>query len=136
VVGSAIGDRIGFYNHPKIGPHAVPVSGTGGTQIFSAWDPHIEVFSDEPRSMLPTPHPEDPMSLWCSTQDESRVPRKMGWLAFEDESGWGAAEVSSLLDCLDEDRVPDVGVDLAASASEVILAAYQSPARGEPVQLR
>jgi len=48
----------------------------------------------------------------------------------------GAAEVSSLLDCLDEDRVPDVGVDLAASASEVILAAYQSPARGEPVQLR
>ncbi len=136
VVGSAVGGRIGYHSHPKIGPHGVTVSGTGGTKTFSAWDPHIEVFSDEPRPQLPAPHPEDPMSMWRSTQVESGVPRKMGWLAFDDESGWGAAEVSSFLDCLDADRDPDVGVVLAASATEVVLAAYQSAARGQPVQLR
>jgi predicted dehydrogenase len=134
VVGSAIGGRIGFYSHPKIGPHGVTVSGTGGTKSFSAWDPRIEVFSDEPTPVLPTPHPEDPMSMWRSTQVESGVPRKMGWLAFEDESGWGADEVSSFLDCLDADRSPDVGVDLGAAATEVVLAAYRSAAIGEPVQ--
>jgi len=135
VVGSAIGGRIGFYSHPKIGPHGVTVSGTGGTKTFSAWDPHIEVFSDEPQPVLPTPHPEDPMSMWRSTQVESGVPRKMGWIAFEDESGWGADEVSSFLDCLDADRSPEVGVDLAAAATEVVLTAYRSAALGEPVQL-
>jgi predicted dehydrogenase len=135
VVGSAIGGRIGFYSHPKIGPHGVTVSGSAGTQTFSAWDPHIEVFSDEPQPVLPTPHPEDPMSMWRSTQGESGVPRKMGWLAFEDESGWGADEVSSFLDCLDADRPPDVGVDLAAAATEVVLSAYRSAALGEPVKL-
>jgi len=135
VVGSAIGGRIGFYSHPKIGPHGVTVSGSGGTKTFSVWDPHIEVFSDEPQPVLPTPHPEDPMSMWRSTQVELGVPRKTGWLAFEDESDWGAHEVSSFLDCLDADRTPDVGVDLAAAATEVVLAAYRSAARADPVQL-
>ncbi len=134
VVGSAIGGRIGFYSHPKIGPHGVTVSGSGGTQTFSAWDPRIEVFLDEPQPVLPTPHLEDPMSMWRSTQVESGALRKMGWLAFEDESGWGADEVSSFLDCLDADRSPDVGVQLAAAATEVVLAAYRSAALGEPVQ--
>ena len=134
-VGSAIGGRIGFYSHPKIGPHGVTVVGTGGTRTFSAWDPHVEVFADEARPELPDPHPADPMSMWRSTQAESGVPRKMGWLAFEDEADWGSKEVSSFLDCLDADRTPDVGVDLAASATEVILAAYRSAARGEPIQL-
>lgn len=59
----------------------------------------------------------------------------MGWIAFEDESGWGADEVSSFLDCLDADRSPEVGVDLAAVATEVVLTAYRSAALGEPVQL-
>ncbi|MDP6822665.1 MAG: Gfo/Idh/MocA family oxidoreductase [Dehalococcoidia bacterium] len=135
VVGSAVGGRIGFYSHPKIGPHGITVSGTGGTKTFSAWDPHIEVFSDEPRPLLPSPHPEDPMSMWRSTQVESGVPRKMGWVAFEDETGWGADEMSSFLDSLDADSSPDVGVGLAASATEVVLAAYQSAARGRPVTL-
>ena len=130
VVGSAVGGRIGYYSHPKIGPHGVTVSGTGGTQTFSAWDPHME-----PQAVLPTPHPEDPMSMWRSTQVESGVPRKMGWQAFEDESGWGADEVSSFLDCLDEGRTPDVGASLGAAATEVILAAYQSAARGASVSL-
>ena len=134
-VGSAIGGRIGFYSHPKIGPHGVTVVGTGGTRTFSAWDPHVEVFADEARPELPDPHPADPMSMWRSTQAESGVPRKMGWIAFEDEADWGNKEVSSFLDCLDADRTPDVGVDLAASATEVILAAYRSAARGEPIQL-
>ncbi|MBT6682292.1 MAG: hypothetical protein HOB07_09610, partial [Chloroflexi bacterium] len=97
--------------------------------------PHIEVFADEPQAVLPTPHPEDPMSMWRSTQVESGVPRKMGWQAFEDESGWGADEVSSFLDCLDEGRTPDVGASLGAAATEVILAAYQSAARGASVSL-
>ena len=55
VVGSAVGGRIGYHSHPKIGPHGVTVSGTGGTKTFSAWDPHIEVFSNrDPSSRLHT----------------------------------------------------------------------------------
>ena len=122
-------------SHPKIGPHGVTVVGTKGTRTFSAWDPRVEVFADEPRPELPGPHRDDPMSMWRSTQVASGVPRKMGWLAFEDESGWGGKEVSSFLDCMDAGRTPDVGVDLAAAATEVVLAAYRSAARGEPVPL-
>ncbi|MDA1257530.1 MAG: Gfo/Idh/MocA family oxidoreductase [Chloroflexi bacterium] len=135
VVGSAIGGRIGFYSHPKAGPHSVTVVGTEGSRTFSPWDPHVEVFADEPRPELPTPHPADPMSMWRSTQVESGVPRKVGWLALEDESRLVADEVTAFLDCLDTGRTPDVGVDLAAAATEVVLAAYRSAARGEPVEL-
>ena len=73
-------------SHPKIGPHGVTVVGTKGTRTFSAWDPRVEVFADEPRPELPDPHLDDPMSMWGSTQVASGVPRKTGWLAFEYES--------------------------------------------------
>ncbi len=75
------------------------------------------------------------MSMWRSTQVEPGGPKKVGGLAFEDESGRGADKVSSFLDCLDADKTPDAGVKLTASSTQVILATYKSSSRGEPVQL-
>ena len=135
VVATATGGRIGWHSHPKLGPHRVTVVGTKGVETFDAWTPRVEVYADEPPLELPEPHPEDPMSMWRSTQAASGVPRKLGWIALEDEARWQRDEVSAFLDCLDTGHPPEVGIDLAYAATEVILAAYQTATRGETVTL-
>ena len=70
-------------------------------ETFDAWTPRVEVYNDEPGSVLPTPHPEDPMSMWASTQTASGLPRKQGWVMLADETNWYPQDVRRFVDCLE-----------------------------------
>lgn len=132
VIATATGGRIGYYSHPKGGPHRIVLVGSEGTETFDAWEPHIEVFNAEPLPILPTPHPDDPMSMWRSTQQESGVPSKKGWLALHDEFNWYPHDVKRFLDCLDAGVRPEISAGEAAQWLEVLMASYRSASVGEP----
>ncbi len=82
---------------------------------------------------LPTPHPDDSMSMCRSTQQASGVPPKKGWIALADEANWYPHDIARFLDCLSTGRSPDIGAREAAQWLEVLVASYRSASLGEPV---
>ncbi len=133
VVATATGGRIGYYSHPKGGPHKIVVVGSEGTETFDAWTPHIEVSADEPYPTLPPPNPTDPMMMWRSTRAAGGNPTKEAWVALSDESNWYPLDITRFVDSLESGARPDVTVEEATGSLEVLLAAYESAARGETV---
>ena len=118
--------RSGWSSHPSHGIHQVHLVGTDSTATVDAYRPRLEIFSDAPGWSQPgTPHPEDPMGFWSSTQESGGVTPKTDW--------WPLAEAADddaryFLDCLDDDRDSDVPAAMGARAVETILAAYDAAA--------
>ncbi len=116
--------RSGWSSHPSHGIHQVHLVGTCGTTMVDANRPRLEIFSDHTGWVQPeSPHPEDPMGFWSSTQETGGVAPKNDW--------WPLAEGARddarfFLDCLDADVESDVPVAVGARAVEAIHAAYQS----------
>ena len=133
IVATATGGRIGYYSHPKGGPHKIVVVGTKGTETFDAWTPHIEVSADEPYPTLPPQNPTDPMMMWRSTRTAGGNPAKEAWVALVDESNWYPLDIARFLDSLESGARPDITAEEATGSLEVLLAAYESAARGETV---
>ena len=121
--------RTGWASHPSNGIHQIHLVGTDGAETIDAFRPRLEIYSDATPWTQPTkPHPEDPMGFWSSSQGESGVQEKNGWLPLGDAS---TGEFAYFLDCLDEGRPSDVPAELGAHAVEVILAAYRSAANNQ-----
>ena len=120
--------RSGWSSHPSHGIHQVHLVGTDGTASVDAFRPRLEIFSDAAGWSQPgTPHPEDPMGFWSSTQESGGVLPKTDWWPLAEGA---TADAEYFLDCLDEDRESDVPVGMGAHAVETILAAYQAAAGG------
>ena len=125
--------RTGWSSHPTHGVHRLHLIGTEGTVTLDAYQPRFEVFSDSPPwRQPPTPHPEDPMGFWSSTQAEGGILPKTAWQPVAPAYGSDAA---CFLDCLDQDRESDVPAEMGARAVEAILAGYQAAATGQTVRL-
>lgn len=118
--------RSGWSSHPSHGIHQVHLVGTDGTASVDAFRPRLEIFSDAAGWSQPgTPHPEDPMGFWSSTQESGGVLPKTDWWPLAEGA---IADAEYFLDCLDDDRESDVPVVMGAHAVETILAAYQAAA--------
>ncbi|MCA9068239.1 MAG: Gfo/Idh/MocA family oxidoreductase [Planctomycetaceae bacterium] len=66
--------RSGWSSHPTHGVHQLHLVGTKDCVTLDAHSPRFEVWSDAPPWRQPsTPHPEDPMGFWSSTQAEGGV---------------------------------------------------------------
>lgn len=131
VTATAASGRIGWHSHPAGGVHRITVVGELGMERFDAWEPRMEVYSTAEPPRLPSPHPEDPMGMWRSTQRASGVPRKMMYAPLADETRWYQDDISAFLDCLEQGVEPVMTAARALGPSRVISAAYRSAASGE-----
>ncbi|MDP6060753.1 MAG: hypothetical protein QGH33_17740, partial [Pirellulaceae bacterium] len=62
-----------------------------------------------------------------------RAKPKLDWIV-PGSTSW-KLDTSYFLDCVEKGRASEVPAELAAAATEVLLAAYRSAATGRPVQL-
>jgi predicted dehydrogenase len=122
--------RCGWTSHPAGGVNRVILVGSERTLIVDANRPRLEVCAAEPTWTPPSPHRDDPMAFWQSTQEEAGIRPKRAWVPVEPV---GPSDVSCFLDALDAGRDGEVNAAEAARATEVLLAGYRSAARGESV---
>ncbi len=132
VVATATGGRIGWNSHPAGGPHRITIVGELGTERFDAWEPRLEIYSTAEPPKLPSPHPQDPMGMWRSTQQAAGIPKKTTYVPLADETSWYPDDITAFLDCLEQGRAPVMSADRALGPSKVISAAYRSAATGQP----
>ncbi len=125
--------RAGWSSHPSHGVHQIHLVGTQRTVSIDAFRPRLEIYSDAPAWKQPeTPHPEDPMGFWSSTQKSGGVLPKTDWWPIGPA---GSTDQSCFLDCIEQDRESDVPVSIGAHAVEVIMAGYESAANRQTVAL-
>lgn len=125
--------RSGWSSHPTHGVHQLHLVGTKGCLMLDAYAPRFEVWSDAPPWTQPrTPHPEDPMGFWSSTQVEGGVLPKTAWSPVDPMA---ASDAACFLDCLERNRESDVPIAMGAHAVDVILAGYRAAATGETIPL-
>jgi predicted dehydrogenase len=124
--------RIGWSSHPTGGVNRLVLVGSRRTIVVNANRPRFEVYADEPPWTPPPPHPNDPMAFWDSTQQESGYRPKRTWIPLDN----AGSDVQAFLDALDAGRESDLPAEAAANATEVLLAAYESAAKGVAVDLK
>jgi predicted dehydrogenase len=124
--------RFGWTTHPGMGVNRLFLVGSERTLLVDANRPRLEVYTDEKPWVPPQVNPEDPMGFWTSTQAAVRLRPKWTWVPV---AAAGTSDAGYFLDCLDAGRDSEVNVAEAALATEVLLAAYQSAAKGEVVTL-
>jgi UDP-N-acetyl-2-amino-2-deoxyglucuronate dehydrogenase len=125
--------RIGWTSHPASAHNRVILVGTRGVAIVDANAPRLYLAMPEAAAWTPPgTDPEDPMAFWPSTQQALAVRPKEAWLPLESDP---LADARYFLDCVEANRPSEMSIVEAAHATEVILAAYRSAARGEPVSL-
>lgn len=124
--------RTGWLSHPSSGVHQVRIVGTRGTEMIDAFRPRLETWSDSPPWLPPPPFAGDPMGFWSSTQAAMGVRPKRSWKAIEPVV---QSDTTAFLDCIEQERESDVPAAVGAHATEVILAAYQSAATGQPAAI-
>jgi len=125
--------RSGWMSHPSHGIHQIHLVGTEGSMTIDAYRPRLEVYSDtEPWRQPQTPHPEDPMGFWSSTQKESGITQKTDWQSVQPVL---QSDTEFFLDCIEEDCQSDVPASVGAHAVQAIMAGYESAATGTTVRL-
>lgn len=125
--------RTGWSSHPSHGVHQIQLVGTDDVVTLDAYRPRLEIFSDSPAWQQPaTPHPEDPMGFWVSTQEAGGVHPKTDWHPI---AAAAQSDAAFFLDCLEQDVASDVDAAVGAHAVEVILAGYVAAAEGRTVAI-
>lgn len=126
--------RTGWRSHPAGGLNRACLIGTKDAASVDADRPRVAVWADVDGWSPPARDPDDPMGMWGGApKDPQFVPRqKRAWIA---PPHAGPTDVGYFLDCIENGRESDVSATLAAQATEVLLAAYQSAASGRSVDL-
>jgi predicted dehydrogenase len=131
VVASISAGRTGWRSHPMGGVNRVCLIGSKGALTIDAFRPRLEVWADEEPWLAPARYADDPMAMWASTQGPMGAKSKRAWgTATESMS-----DVRHFIDCVEREVASDVPADVGAAALQVLLAAYQSAAKGEVVEL-
>ena len=125
--------RIGWRSHLGSGPNYTRLIGTKGSLLIDANKPRFEISSDAHAWAPPPEDPDDPMGFWSSTMEKAKARPKPNW--FVAPTLQARSDQAMFLDCLEQDKEPEVTLDDAAQASEAMLAAYKSAATGDVVPL-
>jgi predicted dehydrogenase len=126
--------RTGWQSHPRDGLNRTCLVGSQATAVVDAYTPRLEVWSDAPSWTPPPRNPEDPMGMWVVAADSPfAAAPKPTWLAPPFLSP--VDDVKYFLDCLEQGQESEVSAEIAAAASQILLAAYRSAAAGEAVCL-
>ena len=128
-----IASRIGWQAHRAYGHNFTRLFGGKGSILIDAHAPRWETASDSASWSPPPRDPLDPMGFWSSTMARAGGPPKADW--YTPATLPAKSDQSLFLDCLEQEKEAEVTATDAAKASEVMLAAYQSAATGEVVQL-
>ena len=127
--------RTGWRSLPAGGLNRTTMIGTKQVAVVDAHRPRISVWADVDPWTAPERDPEDPMGMWGGAPKQDRfipMPRQ-AWITPPAEDS--ESDVAWFLDCIESGRSSDVSADVAATATEVLLAAYQSAATGSVVDL-
>lgn len=126
--------RTGWRSHPAGGLNRVYLIGTKETAVIDADRPRVAVWADVESWSAPQRDPEDPMGMWGGPKAAAYTPDpKQAWITPDAQERPSDAEY--FLDCVEQGRESDVSAMLAAHATEVLLAGYESAAKGHTVQL-
>lgn len=131
VVATVSAGRTGWRSHPAGGHNRTYLVGTAGTLAIDWHLPRLEVWADEDGWPHPARHPEDPMGFWITTVSGAGVPPKRSWYAPSEAT----SDVRYFLDCLEHGRASDVTAEDGAAVMEMLIAAYESAATGQCVEL-
>jgi predicted dehydrogenase len=138
LVASVSAGRTGWRSSIGEGLNRVFLIGTKGCAQVDAARPRVEVWADVEPWRPPQRNPEDPMGMWATPPDSPyEIPPRKSWILPTSPvaSPPGASDVRHFVDCLEQGRSSVVSVDVAAAASEILLAAYQSASSGKTVSL-
>ena len=123
--------RVGWRSHAAFGLKRVCLVGSEGTAVIDANRPRVEVWADVEPWEPPERDPGDPMGMWNPLPDTPRTRKKESWIS----PHGGPSDASHFLDCLEQGKVSEMPVDIAAAATEVLMAGYRSAATGQVVEL-
>jgi predicted dehydrogenase len=126
-VASISAGRPGWRTHPMGGLNRNYVIGQKGVASLDAFRPRLEVWAEEDPWQLPKRHPEDPMGFWSSSTKAAGAATKNVWLT---PTVSATDEFAYFLDCVEQGRPSDVSADVAAHATRILMASYQSAASG------
>ena len=127
--------RAGWRSHPGFGLHRVSLIGTKASVTIDAHRPRVEVWADVEPWTAPPRDPGDPMGMWAAPRDSPYNARpKESWVQ-PTTSAW-VDDAKHFLDCVEQGSQSTVSVDIAAAATEVLMAAYRSAATKKAVRLR
>ena len=126
--------RTGWHSHPGGGLNRVCLIGTKGCAMVDSHRPRVDVWADIEPWKPPARNPDDPMGMW-STPPGSRfeIAPRTSWLTPRPADSMTDAGV--FLDCIEQGQESMVSATVAAAATEILLAGYQSAASGKTVTL-
>jgi predicted dehydrogenase len=134
VVASCTAGRTGWKSHPRDGLNRTYLIGSDATAVVDADAPRVEIWSDADAWQPPQRNPDDPMGMWLAPEGSPyRAAPKPDWIAPPFLNP--VADVRYFLDCLESGRDSLASVPVAAAATRILLAAYQSAALGRAVAL-
>lgn len=134
VTASITAGRAGWRSHPGFGLHRVSLIGAKSSVTIDAHRPRIEVWADVDPWTAPPRDPGDPMGMWAAPLDSPYKARpKESWV-LPATSSW-VDDAKYFLDCVEQGKQSEMSVDIAAAATETLLAAYRSAATGETMCL-
>lgn len=133
VTASVTCGRTGWQSSLAGGVQRITLVGTQGAKTIDAHRPRVEIWSDAAPWSPPERNPDDPMAMWSLPPDSPFVAKpKTMWTT---PTFGGQSDAAYFLDRLEAGEPSDVPAGLAAVATKVLFAAYQSAATGEPVSL-
>ena len=131
--------RTGWRSHPATGLQRTVLVGAQETATVDAHSPRVDVWADADPWQPPERDPEDPQAMWGGPQEARfTAAPKQAWHTPPAPAGaeaGGAGDAAYFLDCIENGVSSDVSADLAAAATQILLAAYRSAATGESVDL-
>jgi len=134
IVASLSAGRTGWRSHVGGGLNCTCLVGTRGMVAVDAARPRVEVWADVPPWTAPPRDPDDPMGMWAPLPDSPfQAQPKQSWVTPFVPS-WNI-DAGHFVDCIERGRSSAVPAELAAAATETLLAAYRSAASGQVVSL-
>lgn len=130
VTGSICAGRTGWHSHAHEGINRIHLLGTRGTATVDANQPRCELWSPA-ATWEPQINPNDPMGMWPPVKMAPAAPKKAWTLRYPSSA---ADDVRKFIDCVENNTQSDVSIERAASASEVLFAAYESAATGKTIR--
>jgi len=132
IIATVSAGRIGYTSHPSHGPMRVHIVGTKGIMLFDAYNPRVEVYTNEPHWIPPQINLNDPMGFWNSTYKNTKS--KNTWIPSHPKTKH-PNDVGYFVDCIDSNIESEVSARDGAAQVEVLMAGYISASKREIIYL-